>query len=81
MHQNKPIAPVTYLNSKAKKVTVEGFPTQTYPFDLTLAEIAILQTLTNRSATNCQCNLNKDVMNSIVEKIKDSIRLYDGEKQ
>lgn len=76
MHQNKSTAPVTYLNSKGKTIEVPGENDPIkglLPLHITLHELAILQTLANRSLFNCNCNLNKEVLKSIVGKIKEII--------
>lgn len=84
MHQNKPTAPITYLRGDGKRVTLPDdesqWPKEIRFLNLTLPEIALIQTLVNRSLPNCNCNLNKGVLKGIVDKIKDTIELYDGEK-
>lgn len=78
MHQNKPVAEITYLNDKGDKVLVAGVPGKDdYTFiSLNLEELAILQTCLNRSYFNCNCNLNKDVLASVLDKIKGNLREY-----
>lgn len=78
MHQNRPTAPITYLNKNGKNILVEK-DTETKPLNLTLKELAILQTCANRSYYNCNCNLDKDVLRSIVEAINNNFRLFEGE--
>jgi len=73
MHQNKPTAPISYVDKKGKKVDVDKTLTQTYPLELTLAELAIVQTLVNRSYFNCNCNLDKEVVGEVVLKIRDKL--------
>lgn len=77
MHQNKPTAPITYLRDDGKRVTLpEGSEfklREIEPLPLTLPEIAIIQTLVNRSIRNCNCNLNKTVLSHIVLKIKNAL--------
>lgn len=81
MHQNKPTAPITYLNHKGETVPVPDdvidSSKDTKPLNLTLQELAILQTMANRSYLNCNCNLNKNVLSGIVMKIKNNFCLYD----
>ena len=81
MHQNKPNAPITYINDNGVQVSVPDdnldWSKDTKPLNLTLPELAILQTLTNRSYLNCNCNLNKNVLAGIVTKIKNNLCLYD----
>lgn len=75
-HQNKPTAPITYLTTQGKTIEVPGENDprkDLLPLHVTLHELAILQTLANRSLFNCNCNLNKDVLKSIVGKIKEVI--------
>ncbi len=72
MHQNKPTAPITYLNDKGVKTPVD-VDTSGHSLYLTLKELALLQTLSNRSLLNCNCNLDKNVMKSIVDKINKGI--------
>jgi hypothetical protein len=78
MHQNKPVAEITYLNDKGDKVLVADMPCKdVHTFmSLNLEELAILQTCLNRSYFNCNCNLNKDVLKSILAKIKTSLKEY-----
>ncbi len=64
MHQNKPTAPITYLNRKGEVIHLDMY--NSYPHIL---ELALLQTLANRSLINCNCNLDKHVMKGIVDKI------------
>lgn len=73
MHQNKPTAPISYVDKKGKKVDVDKTLTETYSLDLTLAELAIVQTLVNRSYFNCNCNLDKEVVGEVVLKIRDKL--------
>jgi len=74
MHQNKPTAPISYVDKKGKKVDVDKTLTKTYPLELTLAELAIVQTLVNRSYFNCNCNLDKEVVGEVVLKIRDVLQ-------
>ena len=73
MHQNKPTAPISYVDKKGKKVDVDKTLTETYALDLTLAELAIVQTLVNRSYFNCNCNLDKEVVGEVILKIRDKL--------
>ena len=73
MHQNKPTAPISYVDKKGKKFEVDKTLTQTYPLELTLAELAIVQTLVNRSYFNCNCNLDKEVVGEVVLKIRNKL--------
>ena len=75
MHQNKPTAPITYLNDKGEVVPVEAGKEEK-PLNLTLEEIAILQTCLNRSYLNCNCNLNKSVLAEILVKVKANLKTY-----
>ena len=78
MHQNKPVAPISYLNHKGEKVLVEDITSSEAenPLHLSLKEIAVLQTCLNRSYFNCNCDLNKDVLNAILFKVKNNLKLY-----
>jgi hypothetical protein len=78
MHQNKPVAPITYLNHKGEKVTVSESDTDSLetPLNLNLKELAILQTCLNRSYFNCNCDLNKEVLGQILSKTKEALRLH-----
>lgn len=78
LHQNKPVAPITYLNMKGRKVSVPDEDTEEKPLPLTLKELAVLQTCVNRSYLNCNCDLNKDVLGNIVKKVKHNICFYEG---
>lgn len=73
MHQNKPTAPIVYVDKKGKKIEVDKALTDTQSIDLTLAELAIVQTLVNRSLFNCNCNLDKEVVQSLVIKVRDKL--------
>ena len=73
MHQNKPTAPIVYIDKKGKKIEVDKTLTNTHNVDLTLAELAIVQTLVNRSLFNCNCNLDKEVVESVVIKVRDKL--------
>lgn len=73
MHQNKSTAPIVYIDKKGKKIDVDKSSTETFAFDLTLAELAIMQTLVNRAYFNCNCNLDKEVVGSLVLKIRDKL--------
>lgn len=73
MHQNKPTATIVYINNKGKKIEVDKALTDTQSIDLTLAELAIVQTLVNRSLFNCNCNLDKEVVQSLVIKVRDKL--------
>lgn len=73
MHQNKPTAPIIYINKQGKKIEVDKESTETLSIDLTLAELAIMQTLVNRSYFNCNCNLDKEVVGSVVLKVRDKL--------
>lgn len=75
MHQNKPTATIAYINNKGKKIEVDKALTDTQSIDLTLAELAIVQTLVNRSLFNCNCNLDKEVVQSVVIKIRDKLNV------
>jgi hypothetical protein len=68
MHQNKPTAPITYLNRKGITIPIE-VDTKPIQVKFTLKELALLQTLSNRSLINCNCNLDKKVMKSVVDNI------------
>jgi hypothetical protein len=80
MHQNKPTAPITYLTSNAKLVTLPDSDISelkdTQALHLTLPEIALVQTLVNRYAIDCNRNLNKDVLKVIGKKIRSIIDSY-----
>jgi hypothetical protein len=69
-HQNKPTAPIAYVNKQGKKIEVDKDSTETYQVSLTLAELAIIQTLVNRSYFNCNCNLDKEVVQGVVVKVR-----------
>lgn len=73
MHQNKPTASIVFVNKKGKKVEVDKHLTETHSIDLTLAELAIMQTLVNRAYFNCNCNLDKEVVQSLVLKVRDTL--------
>lgn len=73
MHQNKPTAPIVYIDKNGKKIEVDKTLTNTHNVDLTLAELAIVQTLVNRSLFNCNCNLDKEVVQSLVVKVRDKL--------
>jgi hypothetical protein len=73
MHQNKTTADITYINKQGKKVNVDKNVTDTLPLYLTLAELAIVQTLVNRSYFNCNCNLDKEIVQSLVVKVRDKL--------
>lgn len=75
MHQNKPVAPITYLNDKGEVVSVEESKEEK-PLNLNLKELAILQTCLSRSHLNCNCNLNKQVLGEILVKVKANLRTY-----
>ena len=86
MHQNKPTAPITYRVEEGSRVIVKELPQDEsqWPKEIrfmpvTLPEIALIQTLVCRSLLNCNCNLNKEVLKGIVEKIKGTLRLYSVE--
>lgn len=70
MHQNKPTASIVYVNKQGKKIEVDKDSTDTSSIDLTLAELAIIQTLVNRAYFNCNCNLDKEVVGSVVLKVR-----------
>jgi len=76
LHQNKPVAPISYLNHKGEKVTVGESETDVLetPLDLNIKELAILQTCLNRSYFNCNCDLNKDVLGQILSKTKNVLK-------
>lgn len=76
-HQYKTVAPITYLDRKGQTILVpdEDF-VGNKPLMLSLKEFAIVQTCINRSYFNCNCNLDKNVLSSIVEKLKNNIPLY-----
>lgn len=71
MHQNKPTAPIVYVDKKGKKIEVDKSSTETYSLEFTQAELAIMQTLVNRAYFNCNCNLDKEVVGSVVLKVRD----------
>ena len=71
MHQNKPTASIIYVNKHGKKIEVDKSSTETYPLEFTQAELAIMQTLVNRAYFNCNCNLDKEVVGSVVLKVRD----------
>lgn len=71
MHQNKPTAPILYVNKQGKKIEVDKDSAETYSIDLTKAELAIVQTLVNRSYFNCNCNLDKEIVQGVVVKVRD----------
>lgn len=77
MHQNKPTAPITYIDNNGNTILVEQ-DTDAKPINLTLKELAILQTCVNRSYYNCNCNLDKKVLGSIIEVIKNNLHLFKG---
>ena len=79
MHQNKPTAPITYLNKNGDTKFVKQ-DTEAKPLSLTLKETAILQTCVNRSYYNCNCNLDKKVLRSIIDAINNNLLLFEGEK-
>ena len=85
MHQNKPTAPIEYIGEFGKKFTLpedeSQWPIKIRFLHLTLAEAAILQTLTNRALMNCNCNLNKKVLKGIVDKVNHIITMYDEAKE
>jgi len=76
MHTNMPTAPITYLDDKGKKVSVDDSDTIEKPLNLTLKELALLQTCLYRSYLNCNCNLNKEVLAEILVKAKFNLRTY-----
>jgi hypothetical protein len=76
VHQNKPTAPITYLSHKGDTVLVDQDESLLKPLSLTLKEHAILQTCLNRSYFNCNCNLDKDVLASILAKTKVNLKEY-----
>lgn len=76
MHQNKPTAPITYLDDKGQVIPAEGMRAEEKPLSLTLEESALLQTCLYRSYLNCNCNLNKEVLAEILAKIKANLRAY-----
>lgn len=73
MHQNKPTAPIVYVDKKGKKIEVDKSSTETYSLEFTQAELAIMQTLVNRAYFNCNCNLDKEVVGSVVLKVRDAL--------
>lgn len=77
MHQNKPTAPITYLNRKSEVIDVtNSLVDHASDFNKTyfnIKELSLLQTLANRSLINCNCNLDKNVMKGIVDKINKSV--------
>lgn len=85
MHQNKPTAPIEYTGEFGKKFTLpedeSQWPKQIRFLHLTLAEVAILQKLTNRSLVNCNCNLNKKVLKGIVDKVNHMVGMYSDVKE
>lgn len=80
MHQNKPTASVVFINKKGKKVEVDKSSPEILNVDLTLAELAIVQTLVNRSYFNCNCNLDKEVVGSLVLKVRDKLNEEENKK-
>ena len=78
MHQNKPVAPITYLNNKGQNILVSEVEAKDMekPLNLTLEELAILQTCLNRSYYNCNCNLDKTVLAEILAKAKVNLITY-----
>jgi hypothetical protein len=75
MHQNKPTAPITYLSQKGEVIDVTNWSLllkHIYKCYFNIQELALLQTLANRSLINCNCNLDKKVMKSVVDKINKS---------
>lgn len=74
-HQNKPIAPITYLNNRGKVTSIDEkrYGDWSTLLNLSLKEVAILQTGLNRAFFNCNCDLNKDVLESILNKVKESL--------
>lgn len=78
MHQNKPVADITFLNHKGNKILVSDVPSKAdeKSLSLDLNELAILQTCLNRSYFNCNCDLNKDVLGAILSKLKISLKGY-----
>ncbi len=72
MHQNKPTAPITYLNQKGEVIDVTNWA-DLYNSPFNIQELALLQTLANRSLLNCNCNLDKKVMQSVVNKVNKSV--------
>jgi hypothetical protein len=85
VHQLKPTAPITYLGGDGKRLTLpedeSQWPKEIRFMSLTLPEIALIQTLVNRSLHNCNCNLNKVVLKGVVDKIKDILSLYSVEEE
>lgn len=81
-HQNKPVAPITYLNTKGKVTPVDETQDTDWSACLVvnLKEIAILQTGLNRAYFNCNCDLNKDVLESILSKVKHILKVYEESK-
>jgi hypothetical protein len=77
-HQNKPTAPIKFNNSKGQHVLVTE-DTEAKPTSLTLKELAVLQTCVNRSYFNCNCDLDKSVLHSIIEKINENLALFEQE--
>jgi hypothetical protein len=71
-HQIKPTAPITYLDEDGTTVDVTNW-VDLYNSYFNIQELALLQTLTNRSLINCNCNLDKKVMQSLVNKINTSV--------
>jgi hypothetical protein len=76
MHQNKPVAPIKYINKKGATVLVEK-DTAPKPIEFTLKELAVLQTCVSRSLLNCNCDLNKDVLGSIKKAIDKGLCLFE----
>jgi len=78
VHQNKPVAAITFLNDKGDRVLVDDMSSKDDITSLTLnlKELAILQTCLNRSYFNCNCDLNKDVLGDVLRKIKVNLRGY-----
>jgi hypothetical protein len=81
MHQNKPVAPITYLNDKGQNILVHEEQDNEWstPLVVNLKEIAILQTGLNRAYFNCNCDLNKDVLKSILAKVKECLKTIGNE--
>lgn len=78
IHQNKPTAPIKFTNRKGHHVLVDK-DTEAKPVNLTLKELAVLQTCVNRSYFNCNCDLDKTVLHSIIEQVNKNLFLFEEE--
>jgi hypothetical protein len=75
LHQYKETAPITYLDSKGNRLDAPDDDIIVHiGFDI--KSLSILQTLVNRSYTNCNCNLDKKVLHGLKNNIKLAIDHY-----